>query len=79
MNATLKIAIKSADEVFRSFIRDVVNQPVVNVRVGQLGLHTEKKVEKNIDIDDRTIHLLAISGKGNVDNPDYENVNIDNL
>jgi hypothetical protein len=58
-------ATMAAESVYRRFIEEVVEQYVINDRMGgQLGEKTRKKVENETMIDPRLPRLMTISGKG---------------
>lgn len=69
-------ALKIAENVFKDFMNEVVNTRVAADRVGSLSEKDRKNIESQNRIDNRAIHLLSISGKGNIGHPEYENVTL---
>ncbi|MDM8524304.1 hypothetical protein QUF80_13120 [Desulfococcaceae bacterium HSG8] len=82
MNTDISKAVSIAENIFQSFMKDVINNKVVRVRKERSDLlsNNSEKKWKGVDggkrIDDRLIHLLSISGKGSPDYPDYDNVTL---
>ena len=57
-------AVKVAGRVYEAFMSEVVEGPVLNDRMGQIGEQQRRRTEAGKAIDHRWVRLMTISGKG---------------
>lgn len=71
MNAWMEKATQLAGDVYSDFLRQVVEDRVLQERVGALSDESRKRIDKGTHIDPRVLRLMAFSGKGGWDkNPE---------
>lgn len=64
MNPWMETATEVVGEIYDAFLQQVVDQGVVEERVGSLSEDNRKQVDKGLKTDTRVVRLMAISGKG---------------
>lgn len=67
MNAWMEKATQIAGDVYSYFLRQVVEDRVLQERVGALSEESRKRIDKGTHIDPRVLRLMAVSGKGGWD------------
>ena len=67
MNTWMQTATECAGNIYQDFLEQVVNQGVLNERIGALSDEQARKIQKTTHIDARVLRLMAVSGKGGWD------------
>lgn len=64
MTMWMQTATRVAGEVYQTFLEQVVDQGVLDERIGALSDENRRKIQNGTHIDARVLRLMAMSGKG---------------